>query len=287
MNTDKVYSCTQIWTCLFSSGFNASNIWPYMNSVLFVLVQYMTSITTIYKHEFLKCPKASTSSQHFLYILKMFSIQEGRMEPLILYLKGKTCSAEECFGIANYSRIPFSFALNIAFPVILLSMMLLSLWSVWLQGCLWKGVEAAKENEAWTFMANSNIPFPAVCPEYCCFSFSFQMDQTQSFQLICQFPTIACWNSFNICYSIWIQIWCTRMRNYNVFCHKHVIFPHFIFYWPGIKFIWLVIIQFSLALLKCKDNQLFSFCLLFCILPCLLFCSLFWFVWLGVLVVKC
>ena len=168
-------------------------------------------------------------------------------------------------------------------PVILLSMMLLSLWSVWLQGCLWKGVEAAKENEAWTFMANSNIPFPAVCPEYCCFSFSFQMDQTQSFQLICQFPTIACWNSFNI----WIQIWCTRMRNYNVFCHKHVIFPHFIFYWPGIKFIWLVIIQFSLALLKCKDNQLFSFCLLFCILPCLLFCSLFWFVWLGVLVVKC
>ena len=114
MNTDKVYSCTHIWTCLFSSGFNASNIWPYMNSVLFVLVQYMTSITTIYKHEFLKCPKASTSSQHFLYILKMFSIQEGRMEPLILYLKGKTCSAEECFGIANYSSIPFSFALNIA-----------------------------------------------------------------------------------------------------------------------------------------------------------------------------
>ena len=153
-----MYSCTHIWTCLFSSGFNASNIWPYMNSVLFVLVQYMTSITTIYKHEFLKCPKASTSSQHFLYILKMLSIQEGWMEPLILYLKGKTCSAEECFGIANYSSIPFSFALNIAFPVILISM-----WSLWLQGCPWKWVKDAEENEAWTFMANSNIPFTKSC----------------------------------------------------------------------------------------------------------------------------
>ena len=182
-----------------------------MNSVLFVLVQYMPSITTIYKHEFLKCPKASTSSQHFLYILKMFSIQEGRMEPLILYLKGKTCSAEECFGIANYSSIPFSFALNIA--------------SQWFSfQCDHCNCKVAHENElrmqkrmkhghSWP---TQTFLFPAapkaICPEYCCFSFSFQMDQTQSFQLICQFPTIACWNSFNI----WIQIRCTRMRNYNV-----------------------------------------------------------------------
>ena len=203
MNTDKVYSC------LFSSGFNASNIWPYMNSVLFVLVQYMTSITTIYKHEFLKCPKASTSSQHFLYILKMFSIQEGGMEPFILYLN---LFCRRMLWDRQLLQHSFLICAEYCLPVILLSMMVLSLWSVWLQGCLWKGVEAAKENEAWTFMANSNIPFPAVCPEYCCFSFSFQMDQTQSFQLICQFPTIACWNSFNI----WIQIRCTRMRNYNV-----------------------------------------------------------------------
>ena len=43
-------------------------------------------ITSIYKHEFLKYLEASTPSQHFLYTLKIFSIQD-----LILYLKGETC----------------------------------------------------------------------------------------------------------------------------------------------------------------------------------------------------
>ena len=205
MNTDKVYSC------LFSSGFNASNIWPYE------LCTVCPGSIYAFDHNYLQTwiPQMSKSK----HVESTFSVHPQnafntrRMNGAFDFVsKRQNLFCRRMLWDRQLLQHSFLICAEYCLPVILLSMTFLSLWSVWLQGCLWKGVEAAKENEAWTFMANSNIPFPAVCPEYCCFTFSFQMDQTQSFQLICQFPTIACWNSFNI----WIQIRCTRMRNYNV-----------------------------------------------------------------------
>ena len=115
----------------FSSGFNRSNINPYEFCTVCPDPIYApaSSFTNIYKHEFLEMSNAESAfpqsifntrrttavvdfvfvfrkciflwiSLHFLHFLNIFSIQEGQMDPLILYLKGKTCSAEESRSLA-------------------------------------------------------------------------------------------------------------------------------------------------------------------------------------------